>query len=175
VFLEAAKAAEDLVEKLRGQARRTRMVASSVAESIRIEGERYHYGDLMDFSPVCGLANPLAPPMTIMKGDDATMVGVVNFSSAYEGAPGLVHGGYIAAAFDEFLGVTQSLTGRAGVTGVLKVRYRNPCPVLTQLRIEGRVHRVDGRRITARSNMRNGGQVVADSEATFVIRDGQEI
>ena len=31
------------------------------------------------------------------------------FGAAYEGPPGSVHGGIIAAAFDEVLGMTQSL------------------------------------------------------------------
>ena len=36
---------------------------------------------------------------------------------AYEGPPGCVHGGFIAAAFDEVLGSTQSLSGSPGMTG----------------------------------------------------------
>jgi len=61
----------------------------------------------------------------------------MNFSSAFEGGPGWVHGGYIAAAFDELLGLVQSLTGKAGMTGTLKVRYRNPCPLHTEILMEG--------------------------------------
>ncbi len=40
---------------------------------------------------------------------DGRIVGSVTFTAAYEGPPGCVHGGYVAAAFDELLGVTQSL------------------------------------------------------------------
>ena len=38
----------------------------------------------------------------------------VTFGAAYEGPPGCVHGGYVAAAFDEVLGATQSLSGSPG-------------------------------------------------------------
>ena len=37
---------------------------------------------------------------------DEHVVGHVVFGDAYEGPPGCVHGGFIAAAFDEVLGFT---------------------------------------------------------------------
>jgi acyl-coenzyme A thioesterase PaaI-like protein len=169
MFLESAETAEASVERLRAEPRRVRTVASSLEEEIRIEGERYHYGDLLDFSPLAGAANPLAPPMIARKEDDATLVGTVTFSAAYEGGPGLVHGGYVAAAFDEFLGLTQSLTGEAGMTAKLTVRYRSPCPLQTELRMEGKVHKIDGRRIVAKGTMHAGERLVADGEATFIV------
>jgi acyl-coenzyme A thioesterase PaaI-like protein len=169
MFLEAAQAAEAFAERLRVRPRRVRTVASSLEEEIRIEGERYHYGELLDFSPLAGAANPLAPPMTVRKEDDATLVGRVTFSAAYEGGPGLAHGGYVAAAFDELLGLTQSLTGEAGMTAKLRVRYRSPCPLQTELRMEGKVHKIDGRKIVARGTMHAGERLVADGEATFIV------
>ena len=169
VFREVADRVEALVEKLRAEPRRIRTVANSLEEEIRMEGERYHYGDLLDFSPLAGLANPLAPPMNIRKEDDTRLVATLVFSSAFEGGPGLAHGGYVAAAFDELLGLTQSLTGEAGMTGKLKVRYRSPCPLNTELRMEGRVQQREGREIVARGTMHAGDRLVADGEATFVV------
>jgi acyl-coenzyme A thioesterase PaaI-like protein len=168
-FREVADSVEELVEKLRVEPRRVRKVASRLEEEIRVEGKRYHYGELLDFSPLAGLANPLAPPMSIGKEDDARIVATLVFSSAFEGGPGLAHGGYVAAAFDELLGLTQSLTGEAGVTGKLKVRYRSPCPLNAELRMEGRVHQREGRKIVARGTMHAGDRLVADGEATFVV------
>ena len=153
MFREVADSVEALVEKLRAEPRRIRKVASSLEEEIRTEGNRYHYGDLLDFSPLAGLANPLAPPMDIRKEDNTRLVATLVFSSAFEGGPGLAHGGYVAAVFDELLGLTQSLTGEAGMTGRLKVRYRSPCPLHTELRMEGRVYKREGREIVARGTM----------------------
>ena len=169
MFLEVSETAEAFAERLRVEPRRVRTVASSLEEEIRIEGERYHYGELLDFSPLAGAANPLAPPMIIRKEDDATLVGKVTFSAAYEGGPGLAHGGYVAAAFDELLGLTQSLTGEAGMTAKLRVRYRSPCPLQTELRLEGKVHKIDGRKIVAKGPMHAGERLVADGEATFIV------
>lgn len=173
LFRKVADRVEALVEKLRAEPRRIRTLASSLEEEIRMEGERYHYGDLLDFSPLAGLANPLAPPMNIRKEDDTRLVATLVFSSAFEGGPGLAHGGYVAAAFDELLGLTQSLTGEAGMTGKLKVRYRSPCPLNTELRMEGRVHQREGRKIVARGIMHAGDRLVADGEATFVVLEGE--
>jgi acyl-coenzyme A thioesterase PaaI-like protein len=171
VFREAAEAVEAFVEQLRAEPRRVRTVSSSLEEEIRTEGNRYHYGDLLDFSPLAGLANPLAPPMSVSKEDDATLAATLTFSAAFEGGPGLTHGGYVAAAFDELLGLTQSLTGEAGVTAKLKVRYRSPCPLNTELRMEGKVHKIEGRRIVAKGTMHADERLVADGEATFIVLD----
>jgi len=169
LFREVADRVEGFVERFRAEPRRTRTVSSNLDEEIRMEGHRYHYGDLMDFSPLAGLSNPLALPMNIRKEDDTRLIATLVFSSAFEGGPGLAHGGYVAAAFDELLGLTQSLTGEAGVTGRLKVRYRSPCPLNTELRMEGRVQKREGREIVARGTMHVGDRLVADGEATFVV------
>lgn len=57
-----------------------------------------------DHSPFIGLANPLSPPMSLhMHSDEVT--GTVTFGSAYEGPPGNVHGGYVAAVFRRAVGL----------------------------------------------------------------------
>ena len=45
--------------------------------------------------------------------------GVVTFGDAYEGPPGCVHGGFIAASFDEMLGFVAGATGKPGMTARL--------------------------------------------------------
>jgi hypothetical protein len=70
-------------------------------------------GGHFDLSPLIGLSNPLSPPIT-MSSDEATgrVRGEVVFGSAYEGPPGCVHGGYVAAAFDEVLGYSETFSER---------------------------------------------------------------
>src|SRR4029079_6357319 len=83
-----------------------------------------------DHSPMLGKANPLAPPIRLwLEGD--RILGTAPFGPAYEGPPGCWHGGYVAAAFDEVLGSTQSLSGAPGMTGRLTVNYRSPTPLET--------------------------------------------
>ena len=150
-------------------------MAATLQEEIRRAGKRVHYGDLLEFSPMAGPSNAIAPPMVIVQEDRERLVGHVRFSAAYEGGPGLVHGGYVAAAFDELLGLVQSLTGDAGMTGTLKVRYRSPCPLERKLRMEGVVHRVEGRKIVTRGTLHAGERLVAEAEATFVLLSREEV
>lgn len=141
-----------------------------------------------DNSPIIGLANPLAPPVQMsIEDDDAggdvdgdgaggqVVVGRVTFGAPYEGPPGCVHGGYIAAAFDEVLGMTQSITGRPGMTGTLTIRYRRPTPLFAELRFEGRVDRVEGRKIFTVGRSFANGELTCEAEALFISVDFAKI
>jgi acyl-coenzyme A thioesterase PaaI-like protein len=79
-------------------------------------------------SPFVGSLNPLAPPLYVDMVDDRILATGV-FGDQYEGPPGYVHGGVIAAVFDEVLGFAQSLSGRPGMTGRLTIHYRKPTPL----------------------------------------------
>lgn len=123
-----------------------------------------------DHSPMIGRANPLAPPIILRQVDDH-MEGVVTFGPAYEGPPGCVHGGYLAAAFDEVLGATQSLSGTPGMTARLIVNYRNPTPLGAELRFVGELDRVEGRKIFTTGCVMAGRTVTAEAEGLFVSFD----
>ena len=133
-----------------------------------------------DNSPIIGVANPLAPPvrMSIIE-DPATgqpvVVGEARYGGAYEGPPGCVHGGYVAAAFDEVLGMTQSVTGKPGMTGTLTIRYRKPTPLFADLRFEGRVDRVEGRKIFVVGQSFAGGELTCEADAVFITVDFAKI
>lgn len=126
----------------------------------------------LDQSPVIGQANPLAPPLELRASEDRTRVdGRVRFGSAYEGPPGCVHGGWIAATFDETLGFAQSLSAHPGMTGTLTIRYRKPTPLHTELRFEAWVDRVEGRKVFARGTLHAGDLLTAEAEGIFVSID----
>lgn len=125
-----------------------------------------------DHSPLIGKANPLSPPITIsvLDGEDV-VVGLVTFGSAYEGPPGHVHGGYVAAAFDEILGSAQTFSGAPGMTGTLTIRYRKPTPLHTELRFEGRFERREGRKVFTTGQVFAGDVLTAEAEGIFVSID----
>ncbi len=99
-----------------------------------------------DYSPMIGRSNPLAPPMRFWLDGDIVMA-EVTFGHAYEGPPGCVHGGTVAAAFDEILGATQAASGSPGMTGTLTVVYRSPSPLHKPLRFEATLDDVQGRKV----------------------------
>jgi acyl-coenzyme A thioesterase PaaI-like protein len=86
-----------------------------------------------------------------------------------------VHGGYVAAAFDEVLGATQSLGGRPGMTAKLVVNYRSPTPLLTELSFEGRVDRVEGRKTFTVGTLHAGDRLCAEAEGLFVSIDAAKM
>ena len=134
-----------------------------LAEASGLGHDRAHF----DWSPLLGMANPLAPPLRA-SAEDGMIVGRVRFGSAYEGPPGCVHGGYVAAAFDEVLGLTQSLSGQVGMTANLSVNYRRPTPLHTDLRFEGRLEGVSGRKVTTSGVLLAGGEVTAEASGLFI-------
>lgn len=125
-------------------------------------------GAFFDQSPFIGLANPLAPPITVGKSGERSAVATVTFGSAYEGAPGCVHGGSVAGAFDEVLGYVQSLSGKGGMTGTLTIRFRNPTPLHTELFFEAEIVRIEGRKIFTVARLYAGDTLTADAEGLFI-------
>jgi acyl-coenzyme A thioesterase PaaI-like protein len=134
------------------------------AEAANAGGERFAS---FEHSPFIGRANPLAPPITL-EDVDGVVYGEVTFGSAYEGPPGCVHGGYVAAAFDEVLGAAQSLSGNPGMTGTLTVKYRSPTPLHTELRFVGELVRVEGRKIFTEGRLLAGERLCAEADAVFI-------
>jgi acyl-coenzyme A thioesterase PaaI-like protein len=128
-------------------------------------------GAFFDQSPMIGLANPLAPPITIGRSGPLTAIASVTFGAAYEGPPGCVHGGFVAAAFDEVLGYVQSLGGNPGMTARLTVHYRMPTPLHTELIFEGELVRTEGRKIFCTGKVRAAGELTAEAEGLFLSVD----
>lgn len=124
-------------------------------------------GALVERSPVSGRGNALALPLNY-EFDGVVTRATATFSQAYEGPPGGVHGGYIAAAFDELLGVAQMVTGLAGFTGTLTVRYTKPTPLNTRIEYEARAGNQDGRKLTMCATATANGEVVAEAEGLFI-------
>jgi acyl-coenzyme A thioesterase PaaI-like protein len=142
------------------------------AESANAGGDPHAH---FDHSPVMGMANPIAPPTRVEVIDDVTVVLDVRFGAAYEGPPGSVHGGVLAATFDELLGMTQSLSGQPGMTGTLSVRYRRPTPLHRELRFIGTLDPIDGRKIFTTGRCLDGEDVTAEATGLFIHVDFQRL
>lgn len=86
---------------------------------------------------VVGAANGIAPPLRVVHGPDGCHADV-RLGAAYEGPPGLVHGGVSAMLLDHIMGETASGRRRTAFTGTLTMRYRRGTP-LGPLRLEARI------------------------------------
>ncbi len=162
----AAEAASAFADRLDGM--RARDSAWQVSEA-GLEPR-----DFVEHSPLSGRSNPLAPPMFVHLDDredgSYEVAGTVTFGSAYEGPPGHVHGGMVAAMFDELLGFAQL---SAGFTGSLTVRYRKPTPLHRELAVRAWQERADGRKRIIKGTCHLDGVLLTEAEGLFIApRDG---
>jgi acyl-coenzyme A thioesterase PaaI-like protein len=169
-LIDAAMTSEDAdADTLLDIARETQQLARRLGGG-RDDGAGYRpssHGDYLPRSPVVGEASPLSP-----RFDWQTVDGGVEahgrFGAAYEGPPGFVHGGWIACAFDEVLGIANIEAGHPGMTARLTVHYRKPTPLFQDLTFRARVDRVEGRRIMSRAEVWAGDTLTAEADGLFV-------
>jgi len=117
-----------------------------------------------------GLSNPLAPPVEPQE-QAGRLTGSVTFGAAWEGGPGSVYGGFIAAAFDGMLGRAVLNAGHLGVTRSLTVRYLRPTPLGAPLRVESVARELVGRNVAVTGRMWAEDTLTCEAEAVFTCVD----
>lgn len=128
-------------------------------------------GEFFPYSPVVGRLNPVAPPVELRRVDGEhgrEIHGETVIGAPYNGPPGCVHGGIIAAVFDEVLGCVCVTNGLGGFTGTLTVVYRNTTPLDAPLTLRGWHDRTEGRKTFARGTLHHGDTLCAEAEGIFI-------
>ncbi|TVR21289.1 MAG: PaaI family thioesterase [Nitriliruptor sp.] len=138
--------------------------------------------DIPDHAPVVhfdecfvsGPWNPLGIGIEVVRDGEAAVAQIV-LGTAFEGGPGMAHGGIVAALFDDVLGYLLTLHGIPGFTGELTVRYLRPTPVETPLSLRGWVVERSGRRLRTAAQLHAGDELVASATAVFVEIDAARL
>jgi uncharacterized protein (TIGR00369 family) len=89
----------------------------------------------------------------------------------YQGYPGVVHGGVVAAMLDEVAGRVMMIDdhNRFFMTAKMTLRYRRPVPTETELTMVGRLLNESRRAVQAHAEIRlPDGSVAAEAEVTLV-------
>jgi hypothetical protein len=118
---------------------------------------------------VIGLRNPIAPPLTIHHSEDGTQCwSDFTLNGAYEGPPGLVHGGVCALVLDHVLGeaASEGLT-KPLFTGTLTVRFVRGTP-LGRLRAEAVVERTEGVKSFVSGHLSDAEGITVEAEGIFI-------
>lgn len=132
------------------------------------DGSHGGHGEINhELNAVGGWSNPLSPGLN-MWIDGNKAFGTVRCGYAYEGPPGHIHGGFVAAILDQFLGMAQLAGGMPGMTGSLEMRYLRPTPLNTELSLEAAVEPAGGRKTRVKGEIRNGDMVTATAEGLFI-------
>ncbi len=96
------------------------------------------------------------------------------FGPETEGPPGHAHGGAIAAAMDEALGLAAWAAGYPVVVGNLNVSFRTMLPLRTVVTLESRVVSAEGRKVMVHGRLfRNEGPVYAEAQCLCITIPGR--
>lgn len=117
---------------------------------------------------VIGVRNAIAPPLVITWEAEGRAWSDFHLGAAYEGPPGLVHGGVSALILDQLAGEAAAAGGSPGMTGTLTLRYRRGTP-LGDLHGAAWIEKVDGVKTTVKGHLKDAEGVTVEAEGIFIL------
>lgn len=119
----------------------------------------------------CGADHPAGLHLLVYAGEGVSNRAELKVTEDHQGAPGLAHGGLLAAALDETLGSLNWLLRQPAVTARLETDFIRPVPVGSSLFLRGEVVGVAGRRVYMQAEGRldsPDGELAVAAAAVFV-------
>ncbi|WP_375488910.1 PaaI family thioesterase [uncultured Mycobacterium sp.] len=155
---DARIAIEAVTDKLRAS-----QLGPTAGVRYAVEGRPLAWGNA-----VIGMRNPIAPPLTIHH-DGGRCWSEFSLGAAYEGPPGMVHGGICALVLDHIFGeaASEGLT-KPLFTGTISVKYLRGTP-LGNLRADAAIDRTEGVKTFVRGTISDASGVTVEAEGIFVI------
>ncbi|GAB05445.1 PaaI family thioesterase [Gordonia amarae] len=114
---------------------------------------------------VIGLANGIAPPLTLSYPPEGGSRAEFTLGAPYEGPPGCVHGGISMMVLDAILGSAAARDEKAAYTGTITVRFLRPTLLFTPLTATAKVTERSGRKKIVQGS-------IADQHGDTVIAEG---
>ena len=90
------------------------------------------------------------------------------FDDRHQGGPGITHGGLVAGALDEAVGLLATWYAFPTVTARIFVRYRRPVPINTELLLTARLTEARGRRLHVDAAISDGDEPLAEARAALL-------
>jgi acyl-coenzyme A thioesterase PaaI-like protein len=121
---------------------------------------------------VCGSGHPTGLRMRLFAGEGVSTYAEVDVTDVHQGQAGRIHGGLLAAAFDEMMGAVNWLIGPPTLTGRLDVVYRAPVPVGRMLFFRAWSAGIDRRKnfVTAECRLDGPSGIVAATASAVFLR-----
>lgn len=120
---------------------------------------------------VCGLANQIGLKLKFYETAPGEVSCEYTVPEQYQGYPGIVHGGIVAAMLDEVCSrvYIRGNPPRFMYTARLEIRYRKNVPTGTQLQIIGKAEKSKSRTATSTGTIYDPeGNVLAEANALLV-------
>jgi acyl-coenzyme A thioesterase PaaI-like protein len=111
----------------------------------------------------------------VLPDGDRRLIATLSCPANFEGGPGVAHGGWTAAAFDEILGHMGPFNGALTVTGGLCIDYLKPVPISRPLQVRAWVDRVEGRKwfIEGEMTLIATGALLGRAHGVFIERKAE--
>jgi acyl-coenzyme A thioesterase PaaI-like protein len=158
----AIAAAKDKIDSATAQLSDT-LMSGSFGVQLAHDGQSIALGNV-----VIGRRNPVAPPLVIRDEAGGAVHTNCVLGAAYEGPPGMVHGGVCALILDHVLGATAHLPNQPAYTGSLTLRYLRGTPLGQPLRAQAHVERIDGAKTFAVGHIADADGVTVQAEGVFI-------
>lgn len=120
---------------------------------------------------VCGVENPIGLNLTFYSVGSGRVEAEYLVPKAYQGFPGVVHGGIVAAMLDEitYRSVITDNPNRMMFTARLDIRYRMNVPVEEKLKLIGIAEKVKSRTASAKGMIYDfAGRLLAEADAILI-------
>ena len=170
-FMDRVKAACP-TEELTTEVIDALQVLNKKLDEVAIDEWRAPSGGRIDL-PARG--NITLPPYELDEASAENVSARMTFRRYHLGGNNAAHGGQVAVAFDDLMGMAGAL-GSGGVTrtAYLTVNYRAITPLNTELAIRSWVDRIEGRKVFIKATLHNGDVLCAEADGLFIkLKPGQ--
>ncbi len=121
---------------------------------------------------ICGLENPVGLHLHIYETEPGVVESQYIAPEHFQGYPGVLHGGIVAAIIDEVSGRAQMgndlLNPRFMFTGKLEVKYRKNVPIGKKLKIVGKA-------VKTKRNLAESWAGIYDAETDELLAEGSTV
>lgn len=121
---------------------------------------------------ICGLENPIGLHLHIYETETGVVESQYIAPDHFQGYPGVLHGGIVAALIDEISGRTHMgsdpLNPRFMFTGKLEVKYRKNVPIGKMLKIIGKAGK-------SKRNIAEAWAGIYDAETNELLAEGSTV
>ncbi len=119
---------------------------------------------------VCGPGNPIGLKIAFRLEGEVCRAEFTP-QAVHQGYDGVTHGGILYSLLDDVMANCLFLRGIRAYTAKCEIRYRDPVPVGTPLRMEGREVRKKGRFVILKGQVMRAENdaIVAEAESTFLL------
>ena len=160
---ERIRSVEERVRALTGELR-AEQLPGPFGIHYNDEGRSWNWGNA-----VVGRRNAIAPPLELLERPGGGLRAEVELGAAYEGPPGLVHGGVTMLLLDHLMGEGGSDGHRrVTMTGTTTGRYAAPTP-LGPVVLEGWIAREEGRKVFVEATLGTPDRVTVEAHGVFII------